>query len=193
MPNLLSLPAPPSLLGCRRGSQCQSRLATTLPFPRCPPTPNLSPLPASPSLLGCRRRSQCHSRLATPFPRCLPMLNLLPLPASPSLLGRRRRSQCHSRLATTLPFPRCPPTPVSSSFALSSGTSQPSSIFDTKQPCNVSKSNAFSDQLKKLYRDISHLESRLLADLGEPQDERAVWAAFPSLPFHLTPPFPTLM
>ena len=67
---------------------------------------------------------------------------------------------------------------VSSSFTLSSGTtegsSQPSSIFDTKQPRNVSKSNAFSDQLKKLYRDISHLESRLLADSGEPQDESRI-------------------
>jgi protein SMG6 len=66
---------------------------------------------------------------------------------------------------------------VSSSFTLSSGTtdgsSTPSSIFDNK-PRNVSKSNAFSDQLKKLYRDISHLESRLLADSGDPQDESRI-------------------
>jgi hypothetical protein len=66
---------------------------------------------------------------------------------------------------------------VSSSFTLSSGTtdgsSAPSSIFDHK-PRDESKTNAFSNQLKKLYRDISHLETRLLTDSGEPQDESRV-------------------
>ena len=66
---------------------------------------------------------------------------------------------------------------VSSSFTLSSGTtdgsSAPSSIFDHK-PRDESKTNAFSNQLKKLYRDISHLETRLLADSGEPQDESRI-------------------
>ena len=37
-------------------------LATTLPFPRCPPTPNLSSLPASPSLLGRPRGHPSHLR-----------------------------------------------------------------------------------------------------------------------------------
>ena len=66
---------------------------------------------------------------------------------------------------------------VSSSFTLSSGTtdgsSAPSSLFDRK-PREESKTNAFSNQLKKLYRDISHLETKLLADPGEPQDENRV-------------------
>ena len=65
---------------------------------------------------------------------------------------------------------------VGSSFTLSSGTdgsSAPSSIFDHK-PRDESKTNAFSNQLKKLYRDISHLETRLLADSGEPQDESRI-------------------
>jgi len=65
----------------------------------------------------------------------------------------------------------------SSSFTLSSGTtdgsSAPSSIFDHK-PRDESKNNAFSNQLKKLYRDISHLETKLLADSGEPQDESRI-------------------
>ena len=68
------------------------------------------------------------------------------------------------------------PSVVSSSFTLSSGTdgsSAPSSIFDNK-PRDVSKTNAFSNQLKKLYRDISQLETKLLADSGEPQDESRV-------------------
>ena len=68
------------------------------------------------------------------------------------------------------------PSVVSSSFTLSSGTdgsSAPSSIFD-KTPRDVSKTNAFSNQLKKLYRDISQLETKLLADSGEPQDESRV-------------------
>ena len=66
---------------------------------------------------------------------------------------------------------------VSSSFTLSSsttdGSSTPSSIFDHK-PRDESKTNAFSTQLKKLYRDISLLESKVLADSGEPQDESRV-------------------
>jgi len=66
---------------------------------------------------------------------------------------------------------------VSSNFTLSSGTtdgsSAPSSIFDHK-PRDESKTNAFSNQLKKLYRDISHLETKLLADSGEPQDESRI-------------------
>lgn len=66
---------------------------------------------------------------------------------------------------------------VSSSFTLSSsttdGSSTPSSIFDHK-PRDESKTNAFSNQLKKLYRDISLLESKVLADSGEPQDESRV-------------------
>jgi hypothetical protein len=69
------------------------------------------------------------------------------------------------------------PSVVSSSFTLSSGTtdgsSAPSSIFDDKTR-DVSKTNAFSNQLKKLYRDISHLETKLLADSGEPQDESRI-------------------
>jgi len=66
---------------------------------------------------------------------------------------------------------------VSSNFTLSSGTtdgsSAPSSIFDHK-PRDEPKTNAFSNQLKKLYRDISHLETKLLADSGEPQDENRI-------------------
>ena len=66
---------------------------------------------------------------------------------------------------------------VSSSFSLSSsitdGSSTPSSIFDHK-PRDESKTNAFSNQLKKLYRDISLLESKLLADSGEPQEENRI-------------------
>jgi len=66
---------------------------------------------------------------------------------------------------------------VSSNFTLSSGTtdgsSAPSSIFDHK-PRDEPKTNAFSNQLKKLYRDISHLETKLLADSGEPQEENRI-------------------
>jgi len=32
----------------------------------------------------------------------------------------------------------------------------------------------FSNQLKKLYHDISHLETKLLTNLGEPQDENCI-------------------
>ncbi|KAH9053859.1 hypothetical protein EDB87DRAFT_1676684 [Lactarius vividus] len=66
---------------------------------------------------------------------------------------------------------------VSSNFTLSSsttdGSSAPSSIFDNK-PREESKTSAFSAQLKKLYRDISALESKILADSGEPQDETRI-------------------
>ncbi|KAH9057140.1 hypothetical protein EDB83DRAFT_2390413 [Lactarius deliciosus] len=66
---------------------------------------------------------------------------------------------------------------VSSNFTLSSsttdGSSAPSSIFDNK-PREESKTSAFSAQLKKLYRDISALESKILADSGEPQDESRI-------------------
>jgi len=66
---------------------------------------------------------------------------------------------------------------VSSSFTLSSsttdGSSTPSSIFDHKSR-EESKTTAFSTQLKKLYRDISLLESKVLADSGEPQDENRI-------------------
>jgi protein SMG6 len=67
---------------------------------------------------------------------------------------------------------------VSSNFTLSSGTtdgsSAPSSIFDHNKPRDEPKTNAFSNQLKKLYRDISHLETKLLVDSGEPQDENRI-------------------
>jgi hypothetical protein len=56
------------------------------------------------------------------------------------------------------------------SFTLSSGTDgsfAPSSIFDNK-PRDVSKTNAFSNQL---YHDISHLDTKLLLNSGETQDE----------------------
>jgi hypothetical protein len=70
------------------------------------------------------------------------------------------------------------PSLVSSSFTLSSSTtdssSTPPSIFDHNKPRDESKTNAFSTQLKKLYRDISLLESKVLADSGEPQDESRV-------------------
>ncbi|KAI9463378.1 hypothetical protein F5148DRAFT_1313175 [Russula earlei] len=66
---------------------------------------------------------------------------------------------------------------VSSSFTLNSsttdGSSAPSSIFDHK-PRDESKTNAFSNQLRKLYRDISLLEAKVLADSGEPQDESRI-------------------
>jgi hypothetical protein len=55
------------------------------------------------------------------------------------------------------------------------GSSAPSSLFDHKHKHrDESKTNAFSNQLKKLYRDISHLETKLLADSGEPQDESRI-------------------
>jgi hypothetical protein len=66
---------------------------------------------------------------------------------------------------------------VSSSFTLSSsttdGSSAPSSLFDHK-PREESKTSAFSAQLKKLYRDISALETKILADSGEPHDESRI-------------------
>ena len=66
---------------------------------------------------------------------------------------------------------------VSSNFTLSSsttdGSSAPSSLFDHK-PREESKTSAFSAQLKKLYRDISALETKILADSGEPQDESRI-------------------
>ncbi|KAI9430755.1 hypothetical protein H4582DRAFT_2063409 [Lactarius indigo] len=53
---------------------------------------------------------------------------------------------------------------VSSNFALSSsttdGSSVPSSVFDHKAH-KESKTSAFSVQLKKLYRDISALETKI--------------------------------
>jgi protein SMG6 len=67
---------------------------------------------------------------------------------------------------------------VSSHFTLSSGTtdgsSAPSSISDHNKPRDEPKTNAFSNQTKKLYRDISHLEMKLTADSGEPQDENRI-------------------
>ncbi|KAI0303402.1 hypothetical protein B0F90DRAFT_1911396 [Multifurca ochricompacta] len=51
---------------------------------------------------------------------------------------------------------------VSSNFTLSSSTT------------DESKTSAFSAQLKKLYRDISALETKILADSGEPQDESRI-------------------
>jgi hypothetical protein len=67
---------------------------------------------------------------------------------------------------------------VPSIFILSSGTtdgsSGPSLIFNHNKPHDEPKANAFSNQLKKLYRDISHLETKLLTDLGKPQDENHI-------------------
>ncbi len=66
---------------------------------------------------------------------------------------------------------------LSSNFTLSSsttdGSSAPSSLFDHK-PREESKTSAFSAQLKKLYRDISALETKILTDSGEPQDESRI-------------------
>jgi len=66
---------------------------------------------------------------------------------------------------------------VSSNFTLSSsttdGSSAPSSLFDHK-PREESKTSAFSAQPKKLYRDISALETKILADSGEPRDESRI-------------------
>lgn len=64
---------------------------------------------------------------------------------------------------------------TSSSFTLSSsttdGSSAPSSLFDRK-PRDESRTNAFSAQLKKLYRDISALETKILReDADDAQDE----------------------
>jgi hypothetical protein len=67
---------------------------------------------------------------------------------------------------------------VSSNFTLSSattdGSSAPSLIFDRNKPRDESKMNAFLNQLKKLYRDVSHLETKLLTDSSEPQDENRI-------------------
>ena len=65
------------------------------------------------------------------------------------------------------------PSVVSSSPTLSSGTdgsSAPSPISHDKS-CDVFKTNAFSNQLEKPYHDISHFETKLLADSSAPQDE----------------------
>ena len=66
---------------------------------------------------------------------------------------------------------------ISSNFMLSSGTtdgsSTPSLIFD-HSPCNEPKTNAFSNELKKLYHDISHLETKFLAYSEEPQQENCI-------------------
>jgi hypothetical protein len=60
---------------------------------------------------------------------------------------------------------------ISSKFTRSSGLSTPLPIIDYK-PCNESKTNAFSNLLKKLHRDISHLEEMmLLVDSGECRDK----------------------
>ena len=63
---------------------------------------------------------------------------------------------------------------LSSNFTLSSSTTDgslaPSSLFNHK-PREESKTSASSAQLKKHYRDISALETKILADSGEPQDE----------------------
>jgi protein SMG6 len=53
------------------------------------------------------------------------------------------------------------------------GNSSVSSYAHNK-PRDEPKANAFSNQLKNLYRDISRLEKKLLADSGEPQDENRI-------------------
>lgn len=58
---------------------------------------------------------------------------------------------------------------TSSNFTLSSttdGSSASSAVFD-KQPREHASSSAFAQQLKKLYREISNLESRLLREDGQ--------------------------
>jgi len=58
---------------------------------------------------------------------------------------------------------------TSSNFTLNSttdGSSASSNIFD-QQPKEHSDSNAFSQQLKKLYRQLSALETKLLKDDGK--------------------------
>ncbi|KAI0039345.1 hypothetical protein FA95DRAFT_1655407 [Auriscalpium vulgare] len=71
------------------------------------------------------------------------------------------------------------PSTSSSNFTLTSDSttdsSSPSSLFDRK-PRDESKTNAFSAQLKKLYRDISALEAKILQDSGEvtPDDSRVL-------------------
>jgi hypothetical protein len=59
------------------------------------------------------------------------------------------------------------------SFTLSSSTAHASAPFFMfyHKPRDEFKTNAFSIQLNKLYRDISLLESKVLADSGKPQDE----------------------
>jgi hypothetical protein len=67
---------------------------------------------------------------------------------------------------------------VPSIFILSSGmtdgSSGPSSIFDHNKPRDEPKANAFSNQPKNLYHDISHLETKLLTNSGEPQVENHI-------------------
>jgi protein SMG6 len=67
---------------------------------------------------------------------------------------------------------------VSSNFTLSSSTtddsSTPSSLFDNNKPRDDSNRNAFTSQLKKLYRDVCILEAKLLNDAVEPQDENRI-------------------
>ncbi|KAH9984382.1 hypothetical protein BJV77DRAFT_194915 [Russula vinacea] len=88
---------------------------------------------------------------------------------------------------------------VSSNVTLSSGLSTPLPIIDYK-PCNESKTNSFSNLLKKLYRDISHLEEMmLLVDSVLPMDcphhhlysitilGTSSATTLPFLPFLLTP------
>ena len=64
---------------------------------------------------------------------------------------------------------------TSSSFTLSSttdGSSASSALFDGDRPREHANSGAFAQQLKKLYRGITTLESRLLMEDGkEPVDE----------------------
>jgi protein SMG6 len=59
------------------------------------------------------------------------------------------------------------PSVASSSFTLSSSTtdgSDPSSIFDSNRPEPSKPANAFTVQLKKLYRDITMLEEKIKRD-----------------------------
>lgn len=59
---------------------------------------------------------------------------------------------------------------TSSSFTLNSttdGSSASSALFDGEQPREHASSSAFAQQLKKLYRGISNLESRLLREDGK--------------------------
>ncbi|VDC05366.1 unnamed protein product [Peniophora sp. CBMAI 1063] len=73
------------------------------------------------------------------------------------------------------------PSVASSSFTLNSsttdGSSDPSSIFDSGRPELPSKpSNAFTVQLKKLYRDITNVENKIKSEDadGEMMDESRV-------------------
>jgi protein SMG6 len=73
------------------------------------------------------------------------------------------------------------PSLASSSFTLSSGTtasSQSSAIFDHSRPrTEESGTNAFSIQLKRLYREITALEAKIMADdaaAAEPEVGRVI-------------------